>query len=92
MSSSAWMMRRDYLITVTNTVNNNVDLFRFYGRDAQIRHQLQAMAKEDCPDCRPSDLQVEETDNKYKQYQLVVPCDGGTVIYTATLFEAVAYL
>lgn len=85
---------QDWIIVVTNDVNNNVNLFRFYGTDSEVCHKLQAMVLEDCRECRSSDLQVDESSNsRYKrQYQLVVPCDDGKVVYTATELAAVDYL
>ncbi len=85
---------RDWIITVTNSVNHNVDLFRFYGTDQEVCHKLQVMALEDCQECRSSDLQADASANaRYShQYQLVVPCSDGAVVYTATELAAADYI
>lgn len=93
---------RDYIITVTNFNNYIVNLFRFYGTKQEVRRKLQAMAFDDCQECRSmaledcqgcrlSDLQVYESENaEYShQYQLEVPCSDGTILYTATEFAAI---
>ena len=93
---------KDYIITVTNFNNYIVNLFRFYGTKQEVRRKLQAMAFDDCQECRSmaledcqgcrlSDLQVYESANaEYShQYQLEVPCSDGAILYTATEFAAI---
>ena len=93
---------RDYILTVTNFNNYIVNLFRFYGTKQEVRHKLQAiafddcqecrsMALEDCQGCRLSELQVYESANPQylHQYQLEVPCSDGAILYTATEFAAI---
>lgn len=85
---------KDWMIVVTNTLNVNIDLFRFYGTDQEVCHKLQVMALEDCQECRSSDLQVDDSNNTQyaHQYQLVVPCSDGAVVYTATELAAADYI
>lgn len=85
------MNNMDWIITVTNTENHNVDVFRFYGTTDEVRCKLQLMAQEDC---QLSDLQADFSDNgRYLyQYQLVAQCDDGDVVYTATEFAAIDFV
>lgn len=82
---------KDWILSVTNSVNYNVDLFSFYGTDQEVCHKIQAMALEDCQECRSSDLQVDDSNNTQyaHQYQLVVSHSDGETIYTATEFAAI---
>jgi len=82
---------RDWIITVTNSVNHNVDLFRFYGTNQEVFHKLQVMALEDCQECRSSDLQADASANAQymHQYQLEVLCSDGAILYTATELSAI---
>lgn len=82
---------QDWIIVVTNDVNNNVNLFRFYGTDSEVCHKLQAMVLEDCRECRSSDLQADASANAQymHQYQLEVLCSDGAILYTATELSAI---
>lgn len=84
----------DWILTVTNSVNHNVDLFRFYGTDQEVCHKLQVMALEDCQECRSSDLQVDDSNNAQyaHQYQLMVSHSDGAIVYTATELAAADYI
>ena len=87
----------DWIISVTNSENANVDMFRMLGNKEEVAEKLADMAVEDeiCTSKTKEEC-YDEIDAEMHQLQLVAYEDGDyertSFVYTAVEFSSISHL
>lgn len=87
----------DWIISVTNSENANVDMFRMFGNKEEVAEKLAGMAVEDeiCSS-KTKEEYCDEIDAEMHQLQLVAYEDGDyertSFVYTAVEFSSISHL
>lgn len=85
----------DWIISVTNSENANVNMFRMFGNKEEVAEKLAGMAVEDevCASKTKEEYYDEIDDTEMHQLQLVAYEDGDyeriSFVYTAVEFSSV---
>lgn len=88
---------RDWIISVTNSENANVNMFRLFGNKEEVAEKLAGMAVEDeiCSS-KTKEEYYDEIDAEMHQLQLVAYEDGDyektSFVYTAVEFSSISHL
>ena len=87
----------DWIISVTNSENANVNMFRLFGNKEEVAEKLVEMAIEDevCTSTK-EECYDEIDDTEMHQLQLIVYEDGDyqntSFVYTAVEFSSISHL
>ena len=87
----------DWIISVTNSENANVNMFRLFGNKEEVAEKLAGMAVEDeiCS-FKTKEEYYDEIDAEMHQLQLVAYEDGDyertSFVYTAVEFSSISHL